>query len=83
MAPLDGSTLFFSNEQPGYGTGVAYDHGTYKTLAVSFEFGGLADGDYSKNDLMGDIRWMRGHRCQAFLREVEVIANRDDNTDFR
>ncbi len=55
LAPLDGATLVFSNTQPGYGAAVAYDHGQYRTLALSFEFGGLADGDNSTDELMGDI----------------------------
>jgi PKD repeat protein len=34
----------FDNQSPLYGTGVAYDAGTYKTIGCSHEFGGLTDG---------------------------------------
>jgi hypothetical protein len=34
----------FENQSPAYGTGVAYDEGTYRTIAASHEFGGLQDG---------------------------------------
>jgi PKD repeat protein len=32
------------NQSPSYGTGVAHDAGTYRTIGVSHEFGGLSDG---------------------------------------
>jgi len=41
-----------SNQSPPYGTGVAYNNGTYKTIAASHEFGGLADGSSTKVELM-------------------------------
>ena len=46
--------LIFNNQSPSYGTGVAYDAGTYKTIGVSHEFGGLSDGSSpsTKSDLM-------------------------------
>lgn len=37
--------IVFENESPPYITGVSYDSGLYRTLGVSFEFAGLADGD--------------------------------------
>jgi hypothetical protein len=36
--------IIFRNDNPTYGTGIAYDAGTYKTIGVSHEFGGLTDG---------------------------------------
>jgi PKD repeat protein len=44
----------FENESPMYGTGVAYDAGTYRTIAASHEFGGLVDGTTpsTKEELM-------------------------------
>jgi hypothetical protein len=51
---LNGSIVIFTNENPAYAAGIAYDD-TYRTIGVSFEFGGLADGADSKNDLMGQI----------------------------
>lgn len=44
----------FENQSPLYGTGVANDAGTYKTIAASHEFGGLQDGlsPSTKEELM-------------------------------
>jgi len=44
----------FENQSPLYGTGVAYDAGTYKTIAASHEFGGFDDGTSpsTKEELM-------------------------------
>lgn len=44
----------FENQSPMYGTGVANDAGTYKTIAASHEFGGLDDGTSpsTKEELM-------------------------------
>ena len=41
-----GAYTIFENQTPSYGTGIAYDDGggSYKTVGVSFEFGGLEDG---------------------------------------
>jgi len=44
--------LIFENSVPSYGCGVAYDSGLYKTIGVSFEFGGLDDGLNTKEQLM-------------------------------
>ncbi|MCD4732163.1 MAG: T9SS type A sorting domain-containing protein, partial [Bacteroidales bacterium] len=42
------------NQNPPYGTGIAYDAGTYKTIGASHEFGGLSDGasPSTKTELM-------------------------------
>ncbi|MCD4696359.1 MAG: T9SS type A sorting domain-containing protein [Bacteroidales bacterium] len=42
------------NQSPNYGTGVAYDAGSYKTIGTSHEFGGLDDGTSpsTKEELM-------------------------------
>ena len=57
IAPLDGSVVLFSNNSPSYACGVGYDDATfgYRTVAFSFEFGGLSDGIDTKADLMSDI----------------------------
>jgi len=34
----------FENQSPNYGTGVAYDEGSYRTIGTSHEFSGLDDG---------------------------------------
>ena len=47
----------FKNAMPVYITAVAYDAGTYRTIASAFEFGGLANGDApsTKNEYMRRI----------------------------
>ena len=35
---------FLQNQSPSYGTGVAHDEGSYRTIGTSHEFGGLSDG---------------------------------------
>ncbi len=42
----------FENQAPNYGTGVANEAGNYKTIGCSHEFGGLADGTSTKEELM-------------------------------
>ncbi len=46
--------LIFENQSPSYGTGVAYDEGSYRTIGASHEFGGLSDGSSpsTKEELM-------------------------------
>ncbi|MBC8487124.1 MAG: hypothetical protein H8D45_13935, partial [Bacteroidetes bacterium] len=46
----------FENQSPNYGTGVAYDEGTYRTIGCSHEFGGLDDGvsPSTKEELMAE-----------------------------
>jgi len=46
------AVLIFENQSPDYGCGVAYDEGNYKTIGVSFEFGGLDNGIFTKDNLM-------------------------------
>jgi len=52
IAPTGGATLILQNNSPVYGTAVAYDAGTYKTIGASHEFGGLTDGASTKAELM-------------------------------
>lgn len=44
----------FHNQNPFYGSGVAFDQGSYKTIAASHEFGGLDDAAFpsTKEELM-------------------------------
>jgi hypothetical protein len=44
LGTMSGSKLIFRNQSPVYGNGVSHDTGTYRTIGVSFEFGGLSDG---------------------------------------
>jgi hypothetical protein len=48
----DGGDPMFENTNPQYLTTVSYDAGSYRTIGSSMEFGGLADGDYTKEELM-------------------------------
>jgi uncharacterized cupredoxin-like copper-binding protein len=44
--------VMFMNSSPEYNACVSYDAGTYRTIGSSFEFGGLQDGEKTKDDLM-------------------------------
>ncbi len=46
IAPLSTAFVIFSNSNPVYNNGIAYDDGdpSYRTIGTSFEFGGLVDG---------------------------------------
>jgi hypothetical protein len=52
IAPIDNAFELFRNQVPSYCNAVALDEGTYKTVGVSFEFGGLDDNQYTKEELM-------------------------------
>ncbi len=54
IGPVGAAYNIFQNQSPSYGTGVAYDEGTYRTIACSHEFGGLDDGTSpsTKEELM-------------------------------
>jgi hypothetical protein len=45
LTPTSGAYAIFTNSSPVYTCGVARDAGTYKTIGMSFTFGGLADFD--------------------------------------
>ena len=55
IEPIEPAVTLFSNENPAYNTAVAFDAGDYKTIGASFEFGGLDDGEYTKDELMNLI----------------------------
>ena len=44
LEPITPAFKILDNQSPPYGTGIAYDAGTYKTIGVSHEFSGLSDG---------------------------------------
>jgi PKD repeat protein len=54
LAPIGSAFLILENQSPVYGTGVAYDGGSYKTIGTAHEFGGLIDGSSpsTKEELM-------------------------------
>ncbi len=45
ISPLTPAFTLFKNNAPLYITAVAYDAGTYRTIASAFEFGGLVNGE--------------------------------------
>lgn len=48
----DGGVMMFENTEPAYGAAVSYDAGIYRTIGTSMEFGGIVDGDQTRDDLM-------------------------------
>lgn len=44
LAATPPAELIFQNQSPLYGTAVAYDQGTYRTIGAAHEFSGLSDG---------------------------------------
>jgi hypothetical protein len=55
IEPIAPAQMMFINTAPSFGAGVSYDAGTYRTVGFSFEFGGLQDGERSKDDLLIQI----------------------------
>jgi len=57
IAPIAPAFTLFKNSMPLYITAVAYDQGTYRTIASVFEFGGLSNGDFpsTRNEYMRRI----------------------------
>ena len=56
LGALAGASVIFRNQSPSYGNGVAFDAGTYKSIGVSFEFGGIGNGaGYNRLDWMVEI----------------------------
>jgi hypothetical protein len=52
---LEGAMDMFENSNPSYIAAVTYDAGTYKTIGSAFEFGGLDDSEYTRDDYMIEI----------------------------
>jgi hypothetical protein len=52
IGEMPGSEVIFMNASPQYGTVISYDGEDYNTIGSAFEFGGLDDGEYTKDDLM-------------------------------
>ncbi|MFU8844502.1 MAG: M14 family zinc carboxypeptidase [Bacteroidales bacterium] len=44
IEPILPAQKIWQNQSPAYGTGVAHDAGSYKTIGVSHQFSGLSDG---------------------------------------
>jgi len=71
IQPTGSAFLILQNNSPSYGTAVANDQGTYKTIGVSHEFGGLTDGvtPSTKEDLFSTYLEFFGfeNTLQAFF----------------
>ncbi len=52
LAAIPPAFEIFKNHSPQYVNAVAFDAGGYRTIGSSFEFGGLEDGQFSKDELM-------------------------------
>jgi hypothetical protein len=52
LSAIPPAQVMFLNNSPEYGACVSYDEGSYRTIGSSFEFGGLQDGDKTKDDMM-------------------------------
>jgi PKD repeat protein len=52
IEPVGSAIKIFENQNPVFGTAIINDAGTYKTIASSHEFGGLDDGESTKEELM-------------------------------
>lgn len=69
LLPLGSAFTILNNQGPNYGTAIANDQGTYKTIASSHEFGGLEDGASTKEELMAAYLEFFGNNSvlQAFF----------------
>jgi hypothetical protein len=73
ISPTGGGFLIFENYSPSYDCGVANDAGTYRTVGVSFEFGGLVDTTSpSTKDILADSIM---HFFGVFVEEVDEDTN--------
>lgn len=51
LAPIGSAFTVLSNVTPAYDCGVAFDSGSYKTIGLSMDFAGLADGWSGRSEL--------------------------------
>ena len=66
--------VILQNQSPSYGTAVAYDAGTYKTIGASHEFGGLDDGTSpsTKMELMEEYLTFFGILSSSTFPQISV-----------
>jgi PKD repeat protein len=84
IEPTGSAFAIFKNQSPSYGTAVAYDASTYKTIAASHEFGGLEDGASTKAELMAKYLEFFGfsNALQAMFACNGTTICEDDLVDF-
>ena len=85
--PVGSAFSIFKNQSPLYGTGVAYDAGTYRTIACSYEFGGLDDGasPSTKEELMAaylEFFGYTGNTLQAYFAANNTEICENDEVSF-
>ncbi|MEZ5198633.1 MAG: T9SS type A sorting domain-containing protein [Bacteroidales bacterium] len=85
--PISPAYLLFENQFPNYGVTIANETDVYKTIAVSYEFGGLTDGTSpsTKEDLMTAyldfFGIFGGDLAAGFEADTTVICN-DETVAF-
>ncbi|NIA23264.1 MAG: T9SS type A sorting domain-containing protein [Proteobacteria bacterium] len=75
--------VIFSNSSPIYNCGVANDAGSYRTVGMSFEFGGLTDGSgvSTKSALADSIMHFFGLEAQG-INEHSLLKSRARQVSF-
>ncbi len=78
--------MIIENQSPNYGTGVAYDEGSYRTIGTSHEFGGLDDGTSpsTKEELMEEYLDFLGisTSLQALFGSNTTSVCEDETVEF-
>jgi PKD repeat protein len=85
LAPIGSAFTILSNQSPAYGTAVAYDEGTYKTIASSHEFGGLDDDASTKEELMAaylDFFGFTSTLQAYFSSNITEVCEGEDEVEF-
>jgi hypothetical protein len=88
IVPNGSAFAIFNNQLPQYGTAVAHIGSSYRTIGSSHEFGGLDDGDYTKDYLMFkyleffgiDAVWVGMEEAFATANLMEIFPNPAGNT---
>jgi len=86
LEPISPAIMIFENQSPNYGTGGAYDEGSYRTIGTSHEFGGLDDGTSpsTKEELMAEYLEFLGisQTLQAFFTVSSTVNCIEEIVNF-
>jgi PKD repeat protein len=84
IEPAGAAVKILRNQSPVYGTAIANNAGTYKTIASSHEFGGLQDGASTKEELMAAYLNFFGFTStlQAFFTTNTTEVCEGDEVEF-
>ncbi|MDZ7742132.1 MAG: C25 family cysteine peptidase [Bacteroidota bacterium] len=77
IQPIEPAIAMFKNLDPEYTCAVSFDEGNHKTIGSSFEFGGLDDGNYNKDELMYEILQFFGIETIWVGQEENLPGNPD------